>query len=86
MESAALAADIVGMTASRTAAVPSQRSADVVDLHVRRMGGKRVVEAVASAPIRHIPAALLDALQGSWGTPEELGLVRTERHLRLVAG
>jgi hypothetical protein len=22
--------------------------------------------------VRHLPAALLDALQGSWGTPQEL--------------
>jgi hypothetical protein len=49
------------------------------------MGGEAAVAAVAEAPVRHLPAALLDALQGSWGTPEELGLVPQPR-LRLVAG
>ena len=87
MERRASKADIVDMTSSRSAAVPTPRTAgDVIDLHMRRTGGQRVVERVASAPIRHIPAELLDALQGAWGTPEELGLVRRERHLRLVAG
>jgi hypothetical protein len=79
-------ADIGDMTASRAAAVPSAGTADVVDLHLRRTGGHRVVQALASAPVRHIPAELLDALHGSWARPEELGLVRRERHLRLVAG
>jgi hypothetical protein len=79
-------ADIVDMTASPATTVPSAGTADVVDLHLRRTGGHRVVQAVASAPVRHIPAELLEALHGSWGRPEELGLVRRERHLRLVAG
>ena len=80
--------DIVNMTASRTGAVPSQRtSCDVIDLHVRRMGGEQAVQVVAKAPIRHIPAALLEALQGSWGSPEQIGLAPSRpRHLHLVAG
>ena len=44
----------------------------VVDLAVRRSAAEQAVRAVAAAPVRHLPAALLDALQGSWGTPEEL--------------
>ena len=44
----------------------------VVDLATRRAAADEAVRAVAAAPVRHLPAALLDALQGSWGTPEEL--------------
>ena len=44
----------------------------VVDLAVRRAAAEAAVLAAAAAPVRHLPAALLDALQGSWGTPEEL--------------
>ena len=59
----------------------------VVDLEVLRLRNAQVVAEVAAAPVRHVPAELLEALQGSWGTPEELGLVpSTARHLRLVAG
>lgn len=43
-----------------------------VDLAVRRSRSQQAVQAVAGAPVRHLPAALLDALQGSWGTPQEL--------------
>lgn len=45
---------------------------NVVDLSVHRARHERAVAAVAEAPVRHLPAALLLALQGSWGTPEEL--------------
>jgi hypothetical protein len=49
-----------------------------------RLRSWRGAEAVG---LRHLPAALLEALQGSWGSPEELGLAGTrECHLRLVAG
>ena len=48
----------------------------VVDLAVRRAAAQAAVRAVADAPVRHLPAALLDALQGSWGTPDELLRVR----------
>lgn len=44
----------------------------VVDLGVRRAAAAAAVRAVADAPVRHLPAALLDALQGSWGSPQEL--------------
>ena len=44
----------------------------VVDLVARRAAAEAAVRAVAQAPVRHLPAALLDALQGSWGTAEEL--------------
>ena len=55
-----------------TAPVPEDR---VVDLGTRRAAAEAAVRAVADAPVRHLPAALLDALQGSWGTPEELASV-----------
>ena len=48
----------------------------VVDLATRRAAAEAAVRAVAQAPVRHLPAALLDALQGSWGTPQELLGVR----------
>ena len=49
----------------------------VVDLATRRAAAEAAVRAVAHAPVRHLPAALLDALQGSWGTPQELLGART---------
>ncbi|MDP9466940.1 MAG: hypothetical protein M3P31_06900 [Actinomycetota bacterium] len=61
-------------------ALPTPASAvedRVVDLATRRAAAEAAVRAVADAPVRHLPAALLDALQGSWGTPEELLSVRT---------
>ena len=65
----------------------SRRSAVLVDLETIRLRNEQVVAQAAAAPVRHLPAALLEALQGSWGTPEELGLAApAERHLRLVAG
>ncbi len=54
-------------------AVPTSACDDrVVSLDVRRAAAAAAVRAVADAPVRHLPAALLDALQGSWGTPDEL--------------
>jgi hypothetical protein len=44
----------------------------VVDLAVRRSSAHAALRAVADAPVRHVPAALLEALQGSWGTPQEV--------------
>ena len=44
----------------------------VVDLAARRHAVEAAVRAAAQAPVRHLPAEFLDALQGSWGTPEEL--------------
>ncbi len=74
------------MTASTlTAARTRRRYSAPVDLEALRLRNEQVVASVAAAPVRHLPAALLEALQGSWGTPEELGLAPA-RHLRLVAG
>ncbi len=56
---------------------PSPADDRVVDLGLRRAAAQAAVRAVADAPVRHLPAALLDALQGSWGTPGELLGVRT---------
>jgi cell division septation protein DedD len=56
---------------ARSSAAPDDRDR-VVDLGVRRAAAAAAVRAVADAPVRHLPAALLDALQGSWGTPQEL--------------
>jgi hypothetical protein len=57
----------------------------LLDLEAVRLRNEAVVAEVAAAPVRHLPAALLEALEGSWGTPEELGLAPTpERHLRVV--
>ncbi len=64
--------------------VPTSPADDrVVALDVRRAAAQAAVRAVAQAPVRHLPAALLDALQGSWGTPDELLGART-RPVRLV--
>ena len=47
----------------------------VVDLGTRRIAAEAAVRAAAAAPVRHVPAAFLSALQGSWGTAEDvLGL------------
>jgi hypothetical protein len=68
---------------ARAADAPSVTAADrdtaVVDLAALRRDGERAVAAVAAARVRHLPAELLDALQGSWGTPEELGLLPVRR-------
>lgn len=52
---------------------PSSPADDrVVELAVRRSAAEAAARATAGAPVRHLPAAVLDALQGSWGTPEEV--------------
>ena len=43
--------------------------ATVVDLTARREQREAAVRAVAAAPVRFVPDALLEALQGSWGDP-----------------
>jgi hypothetical protein len=59
-------------------ALPTSPADDrVVDLGLRRSAAAAAVRAVAEAPVRHLPAAFLDALQGSWGTPQELLGART---------
>lgn len=74
-------------TVTATAPVPvrTRRPAEVADLEALRLRRKQALATVAAAPVRHLPAALLDALQGSWGSAGELGLL-PERRLRLVAG
>ena len=78
-------ADSRGMTSQSRSRRPRRHV--VVHLEELRLRNEQVVAKVAAAPVRHLPAELLEALQGSWGTPEELGLApSTTRHLRLVAG
>lgn len=62
-----------------------RRPAPVADLEALRLRNEGVVTALAAAPVRHLSVELLDALLGSWGTPEELGLT-PQRRLRVVAG
>ena len=72
---------------SLVAPARTRRRTVVVDLERLRLRNAQVVAQAAAAPVRHLPAALLEALQGSWGTPEELGLAPTPApRLRLVAG
>lgn len=68
-------------------ALPARLRPVVVDLEALRVRSEDAVAAVAAAPVQHLPAALLEALMGSWGTPEELGLApAAPPRLRLVAG
>jgi hypothetical protein len=48
----------------------------IVDLATRHAAAAAAARATADAPVRHLPAAFLDALQRSWGTPQELHGVR----------
>ena len=74
-------------TTSLSAARTRRRSGVLLDLETLRLRNEQVVAQVAAAPVQHLPAALLEALHGSWGTPQELGLAApAERRLRLVAG
>ena len=85
MAARAESADSRGMTSQCRSRRP--RRPVVVDLETLRLRNEQVVAKVAAAPVRHLPPELLEALQGSWGTPEELGLTpSTTRRLRLVAG
>ena len=75
------------VTSPSLAPARARRRPVVVDLEALRLRNERVVAEVAAAPVQHLPAALLEALQGSWGTPEELRLARVPvPRLRLVAG
>ena len=70
-----------------TAYATRRRCPVVVDFEALRVRSEDAVAAVAAAPVQHLPPALLEALQGSWGTAEELGLTRAQQpRLRLVAG
>ena len=65
----------------------SRRRPVVVDLEALRVRSEEAVAAMAAASVQHLPAALLEALHGSWGMPEELGLAPAPQpRLRLVAG
>lgn len=58
----------------------------VLDLDAHRARREASVAAAAAGPVRHLPAELLEALMGSWGTPDELGLRPARRHLQAVGG
>ena len=58
-------------------ALPDSADDRVVDLGLRRAAAAAALRTVADAPVQHLPAAFLDALQGSWGTPQELLGART---------
>lgn len=66
-------------------ALPTSSDDRVVDLGLRRDAAAAALRTVADAPVRHLPAAFLDALQGSWGTPGELLGVRTRPVILAVA-
>jgi hypothetical protein len=57
-----------------------------LDLAVARERRERAVRRAAAAPVLHLTPEFLEALQGSWGAPEELGLARRRPTLRVVAG
>jgi hypothetical protein len=44
----------------------------VVDLTARRVHAEEAIAAVAAAPVRFVPDALLEALQGAWDEPGDL--------------
>ncbi len=69
----------------RAATRTSRRFAPVADLEALRVRNEAVVRSVAAAPVRHVPAELLEALLGSWGIPQDLGLPQ-QRRLHVVAG
>lgn len=74
---------------SHSGSVPQTPAPDavVLDLVAFRDRTGQALAALAAAPVRYVPAELLEALQGAWGLPEELGLAPApERHLRVVAG
>lgn len=57
-------------------------SSPVVDLTARRARAEAAIAATAAAPVRCVPDALLEALQGSWGEPEQEPVVA--QHLTLA--
>lgn len=64
---------------------PTVALAVPVGLVDRRTRAQDAVRAVVEAPVRHVSAALLEALQGSWGTPEEvLGSAVAPRRLAVA--
>ena len=63
---------------------PSPGRPVLADLTAHRARRERLVAATSAAPVRHLPPELLEALMGSWGTPEELGLRPAHRHLEAV--
>ena len=76
-----------GDDSSRVPSRPLPASLVPLDLTAFRARHDSLVADVAADPVQHLPAALVEALQGAWGSPEELGLAPTRpTHLRLVAG
>lgn len=52
--------------------LPARQPHPPAELSDRRRRVDLAVRTAAQAPVRYLPAALLDALQGSWGTSQEL--------------
>lgn len=77
---------LVSAQAGFVPATPSLEQPAVVDLSAHRARRDRTVACVASAPVRHLPPELLEALMGSWGTPEQLAPRPARRHLQAVGG
>lgn len=66
------------MNRSRTRCVQTpRRPSDAIDaapvsLAAWRARHEAAVRAAATAPVRYLPAAFVEALQGSWGAPPAL--------------
>lgn len=57
-----------------------------LDLAAARERRERAVRRAAAAPVLRLTPEFVEALQGSWGTPEELGLAPRRPALRVVGG
>jgi hypothetical protein len=67
------AADDAPPSAAPSTSSPAGRPVDLATYRARHTA---VVRAAATAPVRYLPAAFLDALQGSWGDIEPIEPVR----------
>lgn len=69
--------------------VPAQRrpadAAAPVDLATWRTRHTTAVRSAAAAPVRYVPAAFLDALQGAWGDLEPVEAAALELVRRVSA-
>lgn len=79
-------ADIAGPRHSRRVTETLAPPPAPLDLAAARERRERAVRRAATAPVLHLTPEFLEALQGSWGTPEELGLARRRPALRVVGG
>lgn len=79
MATSAAAVESLGVPTDTTLTAPA-------DLAAARARRERTVRRAATAPVLHLTPEFLEALQGSWGTPEELGLAPRRRALRVVGG